>query len=88
MMVRWAGNGRGGRIWSHGYDPSRHAIERARGHLTRRELGNVAFHQHAAGQLPDQPAFDLILTFDALHDMPTPIRRHGPWASGRTSSCR
>jgi 2-polyprenyl-3-methyl-5-hydroxy-6-metoxy-1,4-benzoquinol methylase len=55
-----------------GYDPSHHAIERARDHLSRRELGNVAFHQQAAGQLPDQPAYDLVLTFDALHDMPHP----------------
>ena len=55
-----------------GYDPSHHAIERARDHLSRRELGNVAFHQQAAEQLPDQPAFDLVLTFDALHDMPHP----------------
>jgi 2-polyprenyl-3-methyl-5-hydroxy-6-metoxy-1,4-benzoquinol methylase len=55
-----------------GYDPSCHAIERARDHLSRRELGNVAFHQQAAGQLPDKPVFDLVLTFDALHDMPHP----------------
>jgi 2-polyprenyl-3-methyl-5-hydroxy-6-metoxy-1,4-benzoquinol methylase len=55
-----------------GYDPSRYAIERAHDHLSSRGLGNVAFHQQAAGQLPGEPAFDLVLTFDALHDMPHP----------------
>jgi hypothetical protein len=35
-----------------GCDPSRHAIERARDNLTGCGLGNVAFHQQAARQLP------------------------------------
>jgi SAM-dependent methyltransferase len=55
-----------------GYDPSRHAIKRARGNLARRGLSNVTFHQRAAGQLPGKPVFGLVLTFDCLHDMPSP----------------
>ena len=55
-----------------GYDPSEHAITRARGNLAERGLANVAFHQRPAGQLPDEPLFGLVLTFDCLHDMPRP----------------
>jgi SAM-dependent methyltransferase len=55
-----------------GYDPSRYAIERAEANAARRRLANVAFHHEAAADLPDRPAFDLILTFDCLHDMPHP----------------
>lgn len=55
-----------------GYDPSRYAIERARANLAERRLANAAFHQQAAEQLPDRPTFDLIVTFDCLHDMPYP----------------
>jgi 2-polyprenyl-3-methyl-5-hydroxy-6-metoxy-1,4-benzoquinol methylase len=55
-----------------GYDPSRYAIERARHNLTSGTLSNAAFHHKAAAQLPDGPTFDLVLTFDCLHDMPHP----------------
>ena len=57
-----------------GYDPSRYAIERAEHHLARAGLANVVFHQEAAEDLPDTPVFDLVLTFDCLHDMPHPDR--------------
>jgi 2-polyprenyl-3-methyl-5-hydroxy-6-metoxy-1,4-benzoquinol methylase len=57
-----------------GYDPSRVAIERARHHLSERALTNVTFHHEAAEGLPGSPAFDLVLTFDCLHDMPYPDR--------------
>jgi SAM-dependent methyltransferase len=55
-----------------GYDPSEYAITRARGNLAERGLANAAFHQRSAGQLPDEPLFGLVLTFDCLHDMPRP----------------
>jgi SAM-dependent methyltransferase len=55
-----------------GYDPSEHAIGRARATLAGRGLANAAFHQLAAGQLPGEPVFGLVLTFDCLHDMPRP----------------
>jgi 2-polyprenyl-3-methyl-5-hydroxy-6-metoxy-1,4-benzoquinol methylase len=57
-----------------GYDPSRHAIERARRHLASRTLANVSFHHQSAEDLPGRPVFDLVLTFDCLHDMPHPYR--------------
>jgi 2-polyprenyl-3-methyl-5-hydroxy-6-metoxy-1,4-benzoquinol methylase len=57
-----------------GYDPSRHAIRRARHNLRERGLANVSFHQRAAEQLPARPTFGLVLTFDCLHDMPHPGR--------------
>ena len=55
-----------------GYDPSEHAINRARASLAGRGLANAAFHRQAAGQLPGEPVFGLVLTFDCLHDMPRP----------------
>jgi SAM-dependent methyltransferase len=57
-----------------GDDPSRLAIDWARRNLANRESGNVAFHCRAAEGLPEGPLFDLILTFDCLHDMPHPDR--------------
>jgi 2-polyprenyl-3-methyl-5-hydroxy-6-metoxy-1,4-benzoquinol methylase len=57
-----------------GYDPSSHAIERARQNLAGRRLSNVTFHHEAAEDLPGRPVFDLVLTFDCLHDMPHPGR--------------
>jgi SAM-dependent methyltransferase len=55
-----------------GYDPSEHAISRAHGNVADRGLVNAAFHQRAAAQLPGEPVFGLVLTFDCLHDMPRP----------------
>lgn len=55
-----------------GFDPSVHAISRARWKLSDSGLGNLTFHQAGAEDLPDGPAFDLVLTLDCLHDMPRP----------------
>jgi 2-polyprenyl-3-methyl-5-hydroxy-6-metoxy-1,4-benzoquinol methylase len=57
-----------------GYDPSRYAIARAEVTAASRQLPNITFHQQAAEQLPAEPVFDLVLTFDCLHDMPHPGR--------------
>jgi 2-polyprenyl-3-methyl-5-hydroxy-6-metoxy-1,4-benzoquinol methylase len=56
----------------HGYDPSRYATERAHTNLASRGLANVTFHQESSDDLPSRPAFELVLTFDCLHDMPHP----------------
>jgi 2-polyprenyl-3-methyl-5-hydroxy-6-metoxy-1,4-benzoquinol methylase len=56
-----------------GYDPSAHAIERARSGLAGTGLTNVEFHARPAADLPDEPTFDLVLTLDCLHDMPQPV---------------
>jgi 2-polyprenyl-3-methyl-5-hydroxy-6-metoxy-1,4-benzoquinol methylase len=57
-----------------GYDPSRYAIERAETNLASRRLTNVTFHAKGSDDLPGRPAFDVVLTFDCLHDMPHPDR--------------
>ncbi len=53
-----------------GYDPSRHAIDRATSKLAH--LDNVSVVHGRAEDLPAAPAFDLALTFDCLHDMTRP----------------
>lgn len=70
-----------------GYDPSEHAIERAR-HNTR-QLSNVSLFVEGAAALPTNPTYDFVLTLDCLHDMPDPygaihairraIRDDGVW---------
>lgn len=73
----------------HGYDSSRHAIERGRANLADAEVTNVELHHVDGSALPDEPTFDLVLTFDVLHDMTRPdevarairraIRDTGTW---------
>lgn len=70
-----------------GYDPSEHAIARARVNVS--EFNNVSLHAAPAAGLPPEPTFDLVLTLDCLHDMPDPqgaarairaaIRDDGVW---------
>ena len=55
-----------------GFDPSAHAIERARQRLRRSPLRNATFHAEAAEALPGEATFDLVLTLDCVHDMPRP----------------
>lgn len=55
-----------------GFDLSGHAIERARQQLGERRLTNVSFHQAGASELPSSPTFDLVVTFDCIHDMARP----------------
>ena len=57
-----------------GYDLSRHAIETGRDRMGRAGLGNVEFHNERAENLPPHLAFDLVLTFDCMHDMTRPDR--------------
>lgn len=72
-----------------GFDPSQHAIHRARAKLADAALGNVAFHVAEAAELPTEPTYDFVLTLDCIHDMPRPagaiaairraIRDDGVW---------
>jgi 2-polyprenyl-3-methyl-5-hydroxy-6-metoxy-1,4-benzoquinol methylase len=55
-----------------GWDPSAHAIARARHRQAELGLANAAFHQRPAEELPDQPTYDFVMTLDCLHDMPHP----------------
>ena len=57
-----------------GYDPSAHAIELARERAAEEGLDNVTFKLAFAEDVPDEPTFDFIATFDVLHDMPHPDR--------------
>lgn len=56
----------------HGYEISRHALERARNNASAAGVDNVRWHDASAEPLPGEPAFDLITTFDCLHDMTRP----------------
>lgn len=57
-----------------GYDPSAHAIERARARTAEAGVVNATFHVKEAAELPREPTFDLVLTLDCLHDMPGPAQ--------------
>ncbi|MDJ0785800.1 MAG: class I SAM-dependent methyltransferase [Myxococcota bacterium] len=56
----------------HGFDLSRHAIERARANREEAGVSSVTFHLADEEPLPDDGRFDLVLTFDCLHDMTDP----------------
>jgi len=56
----------------HGYESSLQAIERARDNAREAGVTNVRFHDLAEEPLPASPAFDLVMTFDCLHDMTRP----------------
>lgn len=72
-----------------GWDPSAHAIARARQRVAEAGLANAEFHQRPAADLPGEPTYDLVMTLDCLHDMPRPeeaaaairrsIREDGVW---------
>jgi SAM-dependent methyltransferase len=56
----------------HGYDISRHALERAEAVRAAEGLTNLRFHDAGSDPLPEEPRFDLVLAFDCLHDMTRP----------------
>ena len=56
----------------HGFDPSSHAIERAKANARERGLTNATFHIASGEDVPEDPAFDFVITFDCIHDMTRP----------------
>jgi len=56
----------------HGYDISTHAIERARANAAQAGVSNVAFHDASGDVLPADSSFDLVTSFDCIHDMTHP----------------
>ncbi len=56
----------------HGYELSTHALERASARVEAMALDNVTLHAERAEELPPDAGFDLVLTFDCLHDMTRP----------------
>ncbi len=56
----------------HGYDPSGHAIERAEESAANRGLTNMKLHHAGGEELPNEPVYDFMITFDCIHDMTRP----------------
>jgi SAM-dependent methyltransferase len=56
----------------HGFELSRHALERAEANRARAGVSNLSFHDVGHEPLPDDERFDLVLSFDCLHDMTDP----------------
>jgi len=56
----------------HGYEISRHALERAEAKRKSADAGNVHFHHAEHEPLPGDGRFHLVLTLDCLHDMAQP----------------
>jgi 2-polyprenyl-3-methyl-5-hydroxy-6-metoxy-1,4-benzoquinol methylase len=56
----------------HGYEISAHALARAAEHRSAARVTNVTLHNAATNPLPGDALFDLITTFDCLHDMTHP----------------
>ncbi len=56
----------------HGYDPSQHAIDRCQQKVDELGLDNVTLHVAGGEDVPDEPTFDFLITFDCIHDMTRP----------------
>ena len=56
----------------HGYDISKHAIERARANAAQAGVANVTVHDASGDRLPADSSFDFITSFDCIHDMTHP----------------
>ncbi|HLF71987.1 MAG TPA: class I SAM-dependent methyltransferase [Dehalococcoidia bacterium] len=56
----------------HGYEISEDALDLARENASEAGLTNVTYHQALTDPMPQTPTFDLMLTFDCLHDMTEP----------------
>ncbi len=56
----------------HGYDPSNHAIERCREKVEQLGLDNVKLFVAGGEELPSEPTYDFLITFDCVHDMTRP----------------
>lgn len=56
----------------HGYELSRHALDRAEARIGDAGLTNVELFHQRAEELPSDGRYGFILTFDCLHDMTRP----------------
>lgn len=56
----------------HGYDLSEHATEAARARCAAAGLGNVEVFRARGEDIPADAAYDLVITFDCIHDMVRP----------------
>ena len=55
-----------------GYDTSTHALDNARRNLAESSADNVRLIDPSAEPMPDAPTFDLVTTFDVVHDTTHP----------------
>jgi 2-polyprenyl-3-methyl-5-hydroxy-6-metoxy-1,4-benzoquinol methylase len=58
----------------HGFEISRHALERAREGQREAGVENLHFHDSGGEGIPQDANFDFVTTFDCLHDMTRPDR--------------
>jgi len=58
----------------HGYELSKHALERGEANRAEAGVENLTFHDVQSDPLPDDHRFDFVTTFDCLHDMTRPDR--------------
>jgi 2-polyprenyl-3-methyl-5-hydroxy-6-metoxy-1,4-benzoquinol methylase len=56
----------------HGYDISKYALERAEANKTQAGVRNIIFHDANGDALPADGSFDLVTTFDCIHDATNP----------------
>ena len=56
----------------HGYDPSSHAITRCNAKVSQGELTNLKTFVAGGEDLPKEPTYDFVITFDCIHDMTHP----------------
>lgn len=56
----------------HAYDPNRYAVERVKQVAKEMGLVNVKTIQARGEDLPADPMYDLVITFDCIHDMTQP----------------
>jgi 2-polyprenyl-3-methyl-5-hydroxy-6-metoxy-1,4-benzoquinol methylase len=61
----------------HGFDNSRMALARAETHRKGAGVTNLTFHDTTHERLPEDESFDLITTFDCIHDMTHPVEAIG-----------
>ena len=57
-----------------GYDISMHALNRARNNINSAGIHNVRLHNAIDNPLPEDESFDLITTFDVVHDSTHPAQ--------------
>lgn len=60
-----------------GYDTSNHALENARRNLAASGVANARVVNPTAEPMPDAPTFDLVTTFDVIHDTTHPAELIG-----------
>ena len=58
----------------HGYDPSSHAISRCNDKVSESGLKNLETFVAGGEDLPQEPTYDFIITFDCIHDMTHPAQ--------------